>query len=115
MKLGMFTSGYQYYPLEAAFQDAKRIGYDYIELWGGRPHAFPPDLKRGGIEQVKKLIEVYEMPVHGSRIHTYFYRSCGKYHKPQTNPGATGRNAEGTGRICTTDPGTGFAGDTDSF
>ena len=64
MKLGMFTSGYQYYPLEAAFQDAKRIGYDYIELWGGRPHAFPPDLKRGGIEQVKKLIEVYEMPVH---------------------------------------------------
>ena len=24
MKLGMFTSGYQYYPLEAAFQDAKR-------------------------------------------------------------------------------------------
>lgn len=23
MKLGMFTSGYQYYPLEAAFQDAK--------------------------------------------------------------------------------------------
>ena len=64
MKLGMFTSGYQYYPLEAAFQDAKRIGYDYIELWGGRPHAFPPDLKRGGIEQVKELIEVYEMPVH---------------------------------------------------
>lgn len=64
MKLGMFTSGYQYYPLEAAFQDAKRIGYDYIELWGGRPHAFPLDLKRGGIEQVKKLIEVYEMPVH---------------------------------------------------
>ena len=60
----MFTSGYQYYPLEVAFQDAKRIGYDYIELWGGRPHAFPPDLKRGGIEQVKKLIEVYEMPVH---------------------------------------------------
>ena len=53
MKLGMFTSGYQYYPLEAAFQDAKRIGYDYIELWGGRPHAFPLDLKRGGIEQVK--------------------------------------------------------------
>ena len=135
MKLGMFTSGYQYYPLEAAFQDAKRIGYDYIELWGGRPHAFPPDLKRGGIEQVKKLIEVYEMPVH---VYTpehnaypynymigdssqrkeavdYLYRSCGKYHKPQTNPGATGRNAEGTGRICTTDPGTGFAGDTDSF
>ena len=66
MKLGMFTSGYQYYPLEAAFQDAKRIGYDYIELWGGRPHAFPPDLKRGGIEQVKKC---RFMCIHRSTMH----------------------------------------------
>ena len=40
MKLGMFTSGYQYYPLEAAFQDAKRIGYDYIELWA---HILPDE------------------------------------------------------------------------
>lgn len=40
MKLGMFTSGYQYYPLEAAFQDAKRIGYDYIELGEGVPMHF---------------------------------------------------------------------------
>ena len=40
MELGMFTSGYQYYPLERAFADARRFGYDYIELWGGRPHAF---------------------------------------------------------------------------
>lgn len=67
MKLGMFTSGYQYYPLEDAFRDAKRIGYDYVELWGGRPHAFAPDLKRGEIVQVQKLIETYDMPV---RIYT---------------------------------------------
>ena len=63
MELGMFTSGYQYYPLENAFRDAKRIGYDYIELWGGRPHAFAPDLKRGDIDEVRRLIEQYEMPV----------------------------------------------------
>ena len=43
MELGMFTSGYQYYPLERAFADARRFGYDYIELWGGRPHAFAPE------------------------------------------------------------------------
>lgn len=60
MKLGMFTSGYQYYPLEARFRMRKESAMIYIELWGGRPHAFPLDLKRGGIEQVKKLIEVYE-------------------------------------------------------
>lgn len=63
MKLGMFTSGYQYYPLEYAFRDARKIGYDYIELWGGRPHAFAPDLANGDLDQVKRLIDTYEMPV----------------------------------------------------
>lgn len=65
MKLGMFTSGYQRNPLEHCFEDAKRFGYDYIELWGGRPHAFAPDLKAGEIEDVKRLIDKYEMPVLG--------------------------------------------------
>ncbi|WP_334072606.1 fructoselysine 3-epimerase [Paenibacillus sp. A14] len=67
MKIGLFTSGYQRNPLEHAFIDAKRFGYDYIELWGGRPHAFAPDLKNGDIEIVKKLIDQYEIQV---RVYT---------------------------------------------
>lgn len=63
MRIGMFTSGYQYYPLEYAFRDAKRIGYDYIELWGGRPHAFPYDLERGELVHVQRLMDQYEIPV----------------------------------------------------
>lgn len=46
MKIGMFTSGYQRNELEDIFRDAKRFGYDYIELWGARPHAYPFDLKK---------------------------------------------------------------------
>lgn len=65
MKLGMFTSGYQRNPLEHIFEDAKRFGYDYIELWGGRPHAFAYDLKAGDINHVRALIDKYEMPVRG--------------------------------------------------
>jgi protein FrlC len=65
MKLGIFTSGYQRGPLEYAFQDAKRFGYDYVELWGGRPHAYAPDLKAGDIDNIKKLIDKYEIPVLG--------------------------------------------------
>lgn len=65
MKIGMFTSGYQRNLLEHCFQDARRFGYDFIELWGGRPHAFAPDLKAGEIEEVKRLIDQYEMPVLG--------------------------------------------------
>ncbi|MGN6712863.1 fructoselysine 3-epimerase [Anaerocolumna jejuensis] len=65
MKLGMFTSGYQRNPLEHCFEDAKRFGYDFIELWGGRPHAYAPDLKAGEINEVKRLADKYQMPVLG--------------------------------------------------
>ena len=63
LKVGMFTSGYQRNPLEHCFMDAKEYGYDYIELWGGRPHAYA--LKAGDINEVRRLIEKYEMPVLG--------------------------------------------------
>ena len=65
MKIGMFTSGYQRNPLEHCFQDAKEYGYDYIELWGGRPHAYAPDLKAGDIMEVRRLIDRYGVPVIG--------------------------------------------------
>lgn len=65
MKIGMFTAGYQRNPIEDVFQDAKRFGYDYIELWGGRPHAYAPDLKAGDIKLIRQLIDKYEMPVRG--------------------------------------------------
>ncbi|GHU80435.1 protein FrlC [Spirochaetia bacterium] len=65
MELGIFTSGYQRSSLDDAFRDAKQFGYDYVELWGGRPHAYAPDLKAGDIEIIKKLIDKYKMPVKG--------------------------------------------------
>ncbi|RCW41549.1 MULTISPECIES: fructoselysine 3-epimerase [unclassified Halanaerobium] len=65
MKIGMFTSGYIRKRLEDAFRDAKRFGYDGIELWGGRPHAYAPDLKNGKIKEIKDLIDKYEIPVFG--------------------------------------------------
>ena len=67
MQFGMFTCGYQYLPLETAFRDAAEFGYDYIELWGGRPHAFAPDLLEGDAAEIRRLIERYHMPV---RVYT---------------------------------------------
>ena len=63
MKYGLFTCPYQRLPLERAFMDAKAFGYDYIELWGGRPHAFAPDLLAGEMNAVLDLQEHYAMPV----------------------------------------------------
>ena len=67
MEWGLFTCGYQRLPLEKAFADAAAFGYDYIELWGGRPHAYAPDLLRGEIAGVRRLMDQYEMPV---RVYT---------------------------------------------
>ncbi|PID82167.1 MAG: fructoselysine 3-epimerase [Clostridiales bacterium] len=63
MEIGLFTSGYQRNPLEHCFEDAKRFGYDYIELHGARPLAYAPDLESGDIEKLNKLIRDYKMPV----------------------------------------------------
>lgn len=63
MRLGLFTCGYQRYPLERAFADAKRFGYDYIELWGGYPHAYVEDLKWKTTAHIRELIHKYEVPV----------------------------------------------------
>ena len=64
MDFGLFTCGYQHLPLETAFYDAKAFGYDYIELWGGRPHAFASDLLAGDASKIRDLIQKYQMPVY---------------------------------------------------
>lgn len=64
MEFGLFTCGYQHLPLETAFYDAKAFGYDYIELWGGRPHAFASDLLAGDASKIRDLIQKYQMPVY---------------------------------------------------
>ncbi len=65
MKIGMFTMNYMRLPLERAFKDASRFGYDGIEVWGGRPHAYPFDLERGGVEEIRKLSSRYNIPIIG--------------------------------------------------
>lgn len=65
MKIGMFTSGYMRNSLEDAFRDAQRFGYDGIEIWGGRPHAFAPDLKRTSAREIIRLSNHYDIPIIG--------------------------------------------------
>ena len=67
MEFGLFTMGYMYATLETAFADAAAAGYDYIELWGGRPHAYALDILSGGADVVLSLGEKYNMPV---RVYT---------------------------------------------
>lgn len=63
MEIGLFTCGYQRYPLEKAFDDAARFGYDYMELWGGYPHAYVEDLKIHKTAHIDAMIQKYHVPV----------------------------------------------------
>ncbi len=65
MKIGLFTMGYMRLHLERAFEDAARFGYDGVEVWGGRPHAYPFDLKAGGTSEIKELSSKYDLPIIG--------------------------------------------------
>ena len=67
MELGLFTCGYQYESIEAAFADAAAFGYDFIELWGGRPHAWAPDMTAERAAHLRELSERYNVPI---RIYT---------------------------------------------
>lgn len=64
-EIGLFTSGYQRSNIEDMFADAKRFGYDFIELWGGRPHAYAPDLAAGEIEEIIRLRDAYGVDIRG--------------------------------------------------
>lgn len=76
MKISMFTSGFARYPLEKAFKEAQNCGYDGIEIWGGRPHAFAPDLRDGDIEKLKRYSKEYNMPIVGYTPETNAYPFC---------------------------------------
>ena len=65
MKIGMFTFSYMRLPIERAFEDANRFGYDGIEIWGGRPHAYSFDLVKGLIQELKELSSEYSLPIIG--------------------------------------------------
>ncbi len=65
MKLGLFTMPYMRLSLERAFSDAKRFGFDGVEVWGGRPHAYAPDLMGSRASEIGELASRYGLPVIG--------------------------------------------------
>jgi len=63
MKIALFTGGFSKYPVERAFRAAAKNGYDGIEIGGFRPHAYAPDLARGGAKKIRQLSADYGLPI----------------------------------------------------
>lgn len=75
MKNAILSLLFWRYPLDRTFEAASRIGYDGIELYGARPHAYPYDMDERRIEEVLQLKEKYrlEIPMYTPEILTYPY------------------------------------------
>ncbi len=57
MKSSLSTFLYCHYSLEEAIQLISIAGYDAVEIWGGRPHAYRNDLREHEIRKICHLID----------------------------------------------------------
>ena len=54
MQLSFLSYLFRRFPLEYSFAAAGRYGFDGVEIWGARPHAYPPDLDAGEIADIRR-------------------------------------------------------------
>jgi protein FrlC len=57
MKLSISTFLYFNYPLAEAIRRIGELGYDGVEIWGGRPHAYCDDVDRKEAGNIRRLAE----------------------------------------------------------
>ena len=57
MKYSLSTFVYYRYPLKEAIKRTASFGYQGVEIWGGRPHAYFEDMTEGCISEIKVEIE----------------------------------------------------------
>lgn len=63
MKFGCFSLDFRRFSLETAFRMAARYGFDGMEIWGGRPHAYPYDMTPEEVKRVLDLKKTYGLEV----------------------------------------------------
>ena len=63
MKFAFITLDFRRFSLKTCFQMAQRYGFDGIELWGGRPHAYPMDLTPQCVGEIRAYKRDYGIQV----------------------------------------------------
>lgn len=66
MKVSLFSTGFESYPLEHTFAIAAECGYDGVDVGGFRPHAYAEDVlagRNGGAEAILGYVQRYQMPI----------------------------------------------------
>lgn len=65
MKLSISSKLYQNYSLEECIKRVAKLGYDGIEIWGGRPHAYYRDINEADAAAIRKLIDKVGIEISG--------------------------------------------------
>ena len=75
MKIAILSVLFCRYPLDRTFEAVARMGYDGLDLWGGRPHAYPYDMDGRRIDEVLRLKDKYglEIPTYTPELLAYPY------------------------------------------
>ena len=63
MKFAYSTFVHYRYPLVESIKRAAEMGYDGVEIWGGRCHAYWEDMDEKRINEVKAVLKDYKMEV----------------------------------------------------
>lgn len=63
MKLSYLTYQFKRFPLEYCFQMAKEYGFDGVEVWGGRPHAYVPDMDKAAVKELNSWKKKYGLEI----------------------------------------------------
>jgi len=76
MKLSMSTFLYYNYPLDEAIKRLAKLGYQGVEIWGGRPHAYCDDVSEQEAAELRKLIDSNGMEISAFIPAQFRYPTC---------------------------------------
>lgn len=63
LKFGLISLDFRRFPLEKCFEVAKKYEFQGVELWGGRPHAYPYDVGKDEVKAIFQLKNKYNMDI----------------------------------------------------
>ena len=63
MKLSLSSFLYLHYPLSEAVRRTALAGFDGIDIWGGRPHAYRTDLTAQEVANLRRILEAEGLAV----------------------------------------------------
>jgi protein FrlC len=76
VKLSISSFIYFNYPLDEAIRRVAAIGFDGIDIWGGRPHAYRCDLSEKEIRALRRLLSDTDLAVASFIPAQFRYPTC---------------------------------------